>query len=74
MIAVHHLDPLNLGERETDPRIDLVPVCLNCHAVMHRRRPNPYTVNEIREMLGRPPIRQDFTADDILAECEEQTP
>ena len=55
LIAVHHLDPMALGLRETDPVRDLVPVCFNCHAVMHRRRPDPYTVNEVRGLLGLPP-------------------
>ena len=55
LIAVHHLDPMALGRRETDPIRDLVPVCFNCHAVMHRRRPDPYSVNEVRGLLGLPP-------------------
>ena len=52
-IAVHHLHPLARGTRQTDPVGDLVPVCFNCHAVMHRRRPEPYSVNEVRSMLDR---------------------
>ena len=40
-IHVHHLTPLAEvgGEHEVDPIRDLQPVCANCHAVIHRRRP-----------------------------------
>jgi hypothetical protein len=36
-IHVHHLRPLAsaAGEREVEPAKDLVPVCPNCHAVIH---------------------------------------
>ena len=53
-IHVHHLRQLSdIGERyEVDPVADLRPVCPNCHAMIHRRTP-PYTVEEVRAMLGR---------------------
>lgn len=37
-IEVHHLRPLGdgKGERGTDPTKDLIPVCPNCHAMIHR--------------------------------------
>ncbi len=37
-IHVHHLDPLAeaTGERIVSPEFDLVPVCPNCHAMIHR--------------------------------------
>lgn len=35
-IEVHHLKPLSKGRRRTDPQRDLVPVCPNCHAMLHR--------------------------------------
>jgi len=37
-IHVHHIRPLS-GEkqgRNTDPKTDLIPVCPNCHAIIHR--------------------------------------
>lgn len=38
LIHVHHLVPLASldGARETDPITDLIAVCPNCHAVIHR--------------------------------------
>jgi 5-methylcytosine-specific restriction protein A len=40
-IHVHHLIPLaDLGEGyEIDPKKDLIPVCPNCHAMLHRTIP-----------------------------------
>jgi hypothetical protein len=37
-IQVHHIEPLGSRghERKTDPRTDLIPVCPNCHAMIHR--------------------------------------
>jgi len=54
-IHVHHLRPLSDidGEYEVDPIADLRPVCPNCHAVIHSRRPQPITIEEVKVMLRR---------------------
>lgn len=51
-IHVHHLRPLSeVGANyEIDPVEDLRPVCPNCHAMIHQRRP-PFAVEDIRTML-----------------------
>jgi len=53
-IHVHHLRELSeIGEEyEVDPVRDLVPVCPNCHAMIHRRKP-AYTVEEIKDLIRR---------------------
>jgi hypothetical protein len=53
IIHVHHLTPISdqPGEYRIDPETDLVPVCPNCHSVIHSKYP-PYTVQEIKTMLG----------------------
>ena len=53
-IHVHHHVPLaDVNEEYTvDPVKDLVPVCPNCHAVIHLSRP-PLSVAAVREMLRR---------------------
>lgn len=40
-IHVHHVQPIaSVGrEYQVDPVVDLVPVCPNCHAMLHRREP-----------------------------------
>lgn len=37
-IEVHHLSPISQteGTHEVDPKTDLVPLCANCHAMIHR--------------------------------------
>ncbi|MEL6959113.1 MAG: HNH endonuclease [Pseudomonadota bacterium] len=54
VLEVHHLQPLsNLNEpRIYDPRTDLVPLCPNCHRVVHTRRPVPWSIAEVREMMN----------------------
>lgn len=52
-IHVHHIDPLaNSNEiRKVDPTTDLVPICPNCHAMVHRRYP-PLSVAELSALLA----------------------
>lgn len=40
-IHVHHIEPLAEvgGEHDIDPTVDLIPVCANCHAIIHRVSP-----------------------------------
>ncbi|MDP2371879.1 hypothetical protein [Rhodoferax sp.] len=54
-IHVHHLKPLSevRESHKVDPIHDMVPVCANCHAVIHLKNP-PYTIEEVRNMLKRP--------------------
>ncbi|WP_158539825.1 HNH endonuclease [Gordonibacter sp. 28C] len=52
VIEVHHLEPLNLlkEEREIDPIRDLVPLCPNCHKMVHRKTGKPYTLDQLRNI------------------------
>lgn len=52
LIHVHHVVQLSdiKQDYEVDPIKDLIPVCPNCHAVIHRVNP-PYTIDEARAML-----------------------
>jgi len=51
-IHVHHTVALSRasGPYRVDPTSDLIPVCPNCHAVLHRKDP-PFTIQEVRNML-----------------------
>lgn len=51
-IHVHHLKSIaSIGEQYVvDPVNDLIPICPNCHAMLHRRNP-PLTVGELSLML-----------------------
>lgn len=51
-IHVHHLNLLS-SKKETyslDPLKDLIPVCPNCHSMLHRRNP-PITPNELKGLI-----------------------
>lgn len=51
-IHVHHIKQISeIGEEyEIDPISDLAPVCPNCHAMIHSKKP-AFTVEEIRSLL-----------------------
>jgi 5-methylcytosine-specific restriction protein A len=53
-MQVHHLVPLSSTrtERKIDPGVDLVPVCPNCHAMLHRTSP-PLRITELQRHLTR---------------------
>ena len=36
-IEVHHIHPLSEGPRVVNPYEDLIPLCANCHRMVHRR-------------------------------------
>lgn len=56
-IQVHHIVPgLRVdADYVLDPLTDLVPLCPNCHAMAHRRTPEPYSPAELRRLI-RPSI------------------
>ena len=51
-IEVHHITPLSQisGEYVVDPVKDLIPVCSNCHTIIHKRKP-PYDIEEVKALL-----------------------
>lgn len=53
-IHVHHKKPLAEinQEHSIDPIEDLIPVCPNCHAMLHKRKP-VYTTVEIKERIKK---------------------
>lgn len=52
-IHVHHVVPLSTfdGEKAVNPKTDLVPLCANCHAVVHLKRDMTLTIDELKAML-----------------------
>jgi len=50
-IHIHHLEKISKkGEGLVDPVKDLIPVCPNCHAMLHSNDP-PITPEELKEVL-----------------------
>jgi len=52
-IHVHHVVPISEygGEQTVNPETDLVTLCANCHAVVHRKRDMTLSVDELKGML-----------------------
>jgi 5-methylcytosine-specific restriction enzyme A len=53
-IQVHHIVPLSelSGEYEVDPARDLIPICANCHSVIHLTRP-AMKVEDLQKMVKK---------------------
>ena len=60
-IQVHHVNPISEagGEIEVSPETDLVPLCANCHAVVHRRQKMTLSIDELITMLSEQRARRD---------------
>ena len=58
-IHVHHKTPVHQaaadGEYKLNPENDLVPVCPNCHAMLHRHPDKPCSVEELKRLMGEAP-------------------
>ena len=52
-IHIHHIEPLGFsnGLHQVNPLTDLIPVCPNCHAMVHRTNP-PMSVDELRALIN----------------------
>jgi 5-methylcytosine-specific restriction protein A len=52
-IVVHHLVPISQMESDylVDPATDLVTLCANCHAMIHRNEP-PLSIAELRKIIS----------------------
>jgi len=52
-IHVHHIVDLATINKEykVDPINDLVPVCPNCHAMLHKKKP-AYTIKELKRIIN----------------------
>ena len=53
-IHVHHIKPLSeINDKyEVDPINDLIPVCPNCHAMIHRKIP-AYNIDEVKKFIKK---------------------
>lgn len=53
-IEVHHTTPVSeMGDNyQIDIDRDLVPVCSNCHSMLHRKVP-PYTIKQLKDIIAQ---------------------
>lgn len=52
-IHIHHIVPVSEYEapKSIDPEQDLVPLCANCHSVVHRRKKETLTIEQLKKLL-----------------------
>lgn len=53
-IEVHHLFPISQaeGKHSVDPETELIPLCANCHAMIHRLKGEEMTVEKLRSYIN----------------------
>lgn len=51
-IEVHHIQPISQGLQPPDPKKDLIPVCSNCHRMLHRKRSGNISVNDLKKLVN----------------------
>ena len=61
-IEVHHTKPLHVvdGQHPVDLETDLVPVCANCHRMIHRSRNDVLSVEDLRALLETDAVEQEL--------------
>jgi len=52
-IEIHHTRSITQIDGPVDPRTDLVPLCSNCHRMVHRKRGEILSVDELRKTIQR---------------------
>ena len=59
LIHVHHVTPLSsiAQSHEVNPTADLVPLCPNCHLVVHITNP-PYSIEQVKSMFAASQAQQ----------------
>ncbi len=59
-IHVHHITPVSemVEGYRVNPAKDLIPVCANCHAMLHRHTP-PYSVEELKSIFDEQTAMQE---------------
>ncbi|MBN3407950.1 hypothetical protein CJF15_02020 [Clostridium botulinum] len=50
-IEIHHIKPVSEFEGYVDPKTDLIPVCPNCHRMLHRYRNKTLSINELKKII-----------------------
>lgn len=52
-IEIHHIKPMYSIKEEiiVDPTTDLVPLCSNCHKMVHRKKEQPLTIEELKQTI-----------------------
>ena len=52
-IEVHHIHPFSQGPRVVNPYEDLIPLCANCHRMVHRQGNDWLSLEELQQLVER---------------------
>lgn len=53
-IHIHHIEPLSLSmEKVVNPETDLIPLCANCYAIIHRKKDKTLTLDELKRLIKK---------------------
>jgi 5-methylcytosine-specific restriction enzyme A len=52
-VEIHHTDSITIGPRTVNPATELVPLCANCHAMVHRVRGSILSIAALRRAIER---------------------
>ncbi|QSX09665.1 HNH endonuclease [Alkalibacter rhizosphaerae] len=60
-IEIHHIKPLSfIGEEvKINPITDLIPVCANCHRMIHRRKNDILDLEEMKDIIDKYTFSED---------------
>ena len=50
-IEIHHIKPINESHGTVNPETDLVPLCSNCHSMIHRNQNQSLSVNDLKKVI-----------------------
>ena len=52
-IHIHHVTPVSKFHKPKaiDPETNLVPLCANCHSIIHRKRTHTLTIKELKKLI-----------------------
>lgn len=53
-IEIHHIIPMYSIKEEinVNPKTDLVPLCSNCHKMIHRKKEQPMSIDELTRLIS----------------------
>lgn len=60
-IHIHHLSPVSelSGPTIINPETDMIPLCANCHAMIHRQKDKTLSILELKNMIKNFKIKKD---------------
>lgn len=50
-IEIHHIKPVSEFQGTIDPETDLIPVCPNCHRMLHRYRNKTLSIEDLKKII-----------------------